>query len=253
MKNHFIFPYSGNKRQEVEKIHEYLKDKLDGVDTIIEPFCGSSAMSCYLSQLYPRKFKYVLNDMDEKLIELYVLMKDKEKFKEFMILFNETVKLIINKEAYLAIIREPTLLAWVIKHRIYRITVGLYPIGYIPKIYNFDACCILHFLQTEDVTLTCGDGCDLMITYENERNVLLFLDPPYIMSCNLVYKEQYTNIYEYCSNNSIDEKQSKILFVLEDNWIIRLIFNKKVKSSYYKRYDAGSKKKTSHIIIDNIN
>lgn len=35
MKNHFILPYAGNKRQEVEKIEEYLRDKLDVIDILI--------------------------------------------------------------------------------------------------------------------------------------------------------------------------------------------------------------------------
>ena len=59
MKNHFIFPYAGNKRQEVEKIHEYLKDKINGVETVVEPFCGSSAMSVYLAMQYPGRFRVV--------------------------------------------------------------------------------------------------------------------------------------------------------------------------------------------------
>ena len=96
MRNHFIISYAGNKRQEVERIEEYLHNKLDGIDTIIEPFCGSSAMSCYLSMKYPRRFKYILNDLDPMLIELYHLMKDKVLFDEFMVLLNETVKLIVS-------------------------------------------------------------------------------------------------------------------------------------------------------------
>lgn len=61
MKNHFIFPYAGNKREEVEKIHEILKKNIDlsKIKTIIEPYCGSSAMSYYLSTIYPNKFNYV--------------------------------------------------------------------------------------------------------------------------------------------------------------------------------------------------
>ena len=39
MRNHFIFSYMGNKREEVEIIHDTIKDKLEGIDTIIEPFC----------------------------------------------------------------------------------------------------------------------------------------------------------------------------------------------------------------------
>ena len=69
MKNHFIIPYFGNKRMEVENLYNVIKDKLDEVDIIIEPFCGSSAMSYYISTQHPKKIKYILNDNNKKLIE----------------------------------------------------------------------------------------------------------------------------------------------------------------------------------------
>ena len=57
MKNHFYFPYVGNKREEVEYILNNLN--LDNITTIIEPFCGSCALSYYISTKYPNKFKYI--------------------------------------------------------------------------------------------------------------------------------------------------------------------------------------------------
>ena len=68
MKNHFIFSYAGNKRNEVEQIFD--KIDLKDIDTIIEPFCGSSAMSYYLSTLYPKKFKYILNDNSKEIYNI---------------------------------------------------------------------------------------------------------------------------------------------------------------------------------------
>ena len=199
MKNHFILPYAGNKRQEVERIEEYLHDKLDDIDTIIEPFCGSSAMSCYLSMKYPKRFKYILNDNNPMLIELYHLMKNEDLFNEFIILLNETVKLIIDKKSYLEVINQPTVLAWFISHRIYTLRVGLYEIGSKPKTYNFNDFPILKFLREEDVSIRLGNGEDLFIEYENNPNVLSFLDPPYMFSCNTFYAKKITGIYEYCT------------------------------------------------------
>jgi site-specific DNA-adenine methylase len=43
MKNHFFYPYFGNKREEVE--HIYNLSDLNNIDTIVEPFCGSCAVS----------------------------------------------------------------------------------------------------------------------------------------------------------------------------------------------------------------
>jgi hypothetical protein len=36
MKNHFYYPYSGNKRNEVKEIYNALS--FDGITTIIEPY-----------------------------------------------------------------------------------------------------------------------------------------------------------------------------------------------------------------------
>ena len=46
MKNHFFFSYAGNKREEVE--HIYNKLDLENIETIVEPFCGSCAVSYYI-------------------------------------------------------------------------------------------------------------------------------------------------------------------------------------------------------------
>ena len=45
MRNHFIIPYIGNKREEVETIYNNIKNYIDDKKIIIEPFCGTSAVS----------------------------------------------------------------------------------------------------------------------------------------------------------------------------------------------------------------
>ena len=81
MKNHYLISYAGNKRQEVENIYNYSKTLLNNnvIDTIAELFCGSQAFSYYISTLYPKKFKYILNDNDIFLKELYEIFKDDKK------------------------------------------------------------------------------------------------------------------------------------------------------------------------------
>ena len=81
MKNHFFHSYFGNKREEVETIYNNIN--LDNIDTIIEPFCGSCALSFYISTLHPNKYKYVLNDNDKNLTELLKITQDKIKFDKF--------------------------------------------------------------------------------------------------------------------------------------------------------------------------
>jgi site-specific DNA-adenine methylase len=115
MKNHFFIGYAGNKRQEVNKIYEHLD--LNKIDTIIEPFCGTSAMSFYIASLHPKKFKYILNDYDNKLIELYKISLDEEAFKILCNELNEDYSKIITKNQYLEYIKKDNLKAYLIKKR----------------------------------------------------------------------------------------------------------------------------------------
>ena len=257
MNNHFVFPYAGNKRQEVVKLHDYIVDKLDGIDTIIENFCGSSAMSYYISTKYPKRFKYILNDMNPRLIELYCLVKDKQKFDSFLIELNELVKLITSKEEYNKIVKPDTFIAWFISNLIHAIRPKLYVPNYKPKTYTFNDRGIIHFLQNEDVEIRSIDGCELLKQYENDSNVLLLVDPPYVLSDNSLYSHRTTDIYEYCGGNTLTTFKAFVIFVLEENWITRMLFKNNIKVSYPKKYESnggvagGIKKKTTHIIISN--
>lgn len=69
MKNHFLFSYSENKREKVKTIYDNLN--FTNIDTIIEPFAGTSALSYYISTKHPKRFKYILNDQNNLLIDLY--------------------------------------------------------------------------------------------------------------------------------------------------------------------------------------
>ena len=74
MTNHFIFTYLGNKRNEFKHLYNVIDD-LDNFDTIIEPFCGSSAISFNIWLKHPNK-KFILNDNNEDLIKVYNLIKN---------------------------------------------------------------------------------------------------------------------------------------------------------------------------------
>ena len=77
MKNHFFYPYVGNKREEVEHIYNLLD--LNNINTIVEPFCGSCAVSYYIwSQNKDKNYKYILNDLDSNLINLLKSIRNGE-------------------------------------------------------------------------------------------------------------------------------------------------------------------------------
>ena len=249
-KNHFFFGYAGNKRGEVDKIHDYLKDSILNVKTIVEPFCGTSAFSVYMSLLYPKRFKYIINDYDPNLIILYKLARNKDKFDKFISILNKiTIKL--NKVKYLKIVKENQFIGWFISHLIYSMRAGLYNLDYKQKTYNFDEYPIVKFLRNEDIEIINGDGINIIMKYQDNKEYLLFIDPPYTASCNEFYASKTTNIYEYCESNKINDMKANVIFVLENNWIIRLLFKHNIKSEYNKLYQC-SKKNTTHLIISNI-
>ena len=116
MKNHFFISYAGNKRNEVLKLYETIEPNLKDIKTIIEPFCGTSAFSYYISLKHPKKFNYILNDNNKYLIELYNIAKDDEKLKQ-LIEELDVMILDIDKIKYNTIIKEDNVKAWLIKNK----------------------------------------------------------------------------------------------------------------------------------------
>lgn len=259
MKNHFIIPYTGNKREEVEIIYENIKPYIDEKKIIIEPFCGSSAISYYISLQQPKKYKYILNDLDENLIELYKIMKDEDKFKKFVDEINKLCFVnnkFIDKEAYLNLIKKDDVYAWFILRKYYNIRPGLYPVVERKKnklCYDkINKTPIINFLRTEDIEFKNMEAIDIYEEYKNNEEVFMIMDPPYLISCNSFYDGDNTkkiNIYEYINYNHTNKKN--VCFVLENNWIINLLFKNYKRIEYDKKYNGYKKKIVKHIILIN--
>jgi len=254
MKNHFFISYFGNKRSECETIYESIKDKLDDIEYIVEPFCGSSAFSYFLSLKHPKKFKYILNDNNKHLIECYRIFSDEPKLFKFIKTLNEFCEN-IDKEKYLKIINIDDSPNWFLKHKLYKIRPGLFPNDYESrKKIDFESLIkipIVNFLRSEHITFLSCDGIDTFNSYHNNDRALIFLDPPYFQIDNSMYLDSNINIYEYLTKNNISDMKSKIILVVEDNWVIRYVFNKFIIKEYSKVYNNHKHKKTTHLIIYN--
>jgi len=262
MKNHFIFSYSGNKRNEVQNLYYYLD--LNNISTIIETNCGTSALSYYLHTLHPNKFKYVLNDNSTVLMELYKILMDVdlstklngeinklidtfntfEDEKERQIWWNNLRKIHTNSNIYIFIFIQKYGQLQGKKHPTFKRILKIKP-------FNCDDYKITHFLRTENVEIVLGNDIDICKKYKDHEDVLIFLDPPYLNTSNGEYSDYILNIYEYIYNNNINDWKANTYLILENIWIIRLLFKDNFMTEPYDKMYEGSKKKTNHIIISN--
>jgi len=251
-KNHFVFGYYGNKRAEFEYIYEKFRilEESKNIDTIYEPFCGTAAFSCILSTRFPKKYKYILNDNSPQLFALLNIIKN-NKLQE---LIDECNRLMvgIDKQKYKQIINGDSIAGYIIKNKIYAITPGLFPSS--KRFYNIDFnfmkdCQIVKFLTTEDIVITNNNINSISYEY-NKENIFIFIDPPYISLNNDYYTETNINIYEYFHKNDLSSFKCRILLILNDNWVIKLLFNKYITNSFTKTYQT-TKKKIQHLVITN--
>ena len=124
------------------------------------------------------------------------------------------------------------------------------------KIYNIEKSPIFDFLMNANIEFYNIDGNDI-IKNNNNKSCFIFLDPPYIASCNEFYKsdsnENTSNIYEYLYYSKLKNFKSKILICHENNWLFKILFKDYLKNciEYYKKYEIGKKKETTHICITN--
>lgn len=250
--NHFITAYAGNKRSE----YKHLKLNFQDVKNIVEPFCGSSAISFNIWKEHGDTFTYHLNDNSDELMRLYDCMRTQtaETIEEEINKLKDSVK---DKETYNAIAskKEHTVYEYIYLHRYYGLRAGLYHekrcYTNCPFKLNKEQRLFMDFIKSPCVSITKQDWTEPFNKFADDKATLLLFDPPYVSSCNMFYQNKSTNVYEFFYINPIDNFEAKIYFILEDLWIIRLLFGKFVKSSYDKSYNI-SKKLTSHIIISNI-
>lgn len=250
-KNHFYIGYAGNKRTECKDIYDNIN--FNNIETIVEPYCGTCAISYYISLNKPN-MKYIFNDSNHFLKEMYEILIDDIKIDKFEEEYNK-IMVDIDKIKYLDYIKtNNTVLAWYLKNKIYTIRPGLFPNDpkRIKKDINLRSYPIYNFFRNNNIKFYSKNGVDIIEEYKNKKKSLIILDPPYINTSNQYYdyKVYGSNVYEYLNDNNINDMKCKILLILEDNYIIKLIFKSDIKNSYNKLYQT-SKKKTTHLLIYN--
>lgn len=256
MKNHFIFPYAGNKREEVEIIYDNID--LKNKKYIIEPFCGTAAMSYYIASRNPGKYKYVLNDNNKLLATLYEIMKDPIK----TLFFNCMLELVLFKLKKLSKWNDRKLfyktipqdaIGYYIHNKIYSLRNGVYPTieterSMLARDNRIkDDACIVIFLRSENVILHNDDAINIVKKY-NKKNSVILLDPPYMFTTDSYYKTPTITIYKFLHQYKSSLKSSTYM-ILEYSWILELIYFGCPVVIYDKKYSGMTKKKVKHAII----
>lgn len=273
MKNHFYTSYAGNKRNEVERIYETIN--FDNIDTIVEPYCGSCALSYYIWSLNKDKnYKYVLNDADPYLIPIFksIIEGTYEELENSVNEIRERVysKVYDNfdeaKKIYLSYFKSDNLAGRLFCKKYMKLREGMMPTGRdlprLKKEFKFSDYPIFYFLRDADIELHNDDANRIINKYDNS-NAFIFLDPPYLGSCNNFYArgadKELENAYLPLYEKGLKNYNCKILLCHELNWFFRLMFKEYINEDekYSKRYEInlGSnykrKNDTNHICIKN--
>jgi hypothetical protein len=253
--NHFYISYPGNKRKEICKLYDKLN--FDDIEFIIEPFSGSCAISCYIAMINPKKYKYILNDINHYFKEMNDILTNEEKLINFENEINKELENLTDKTYYNEYVKKKDIYGWFIKNKYYRIRPGLFHMKDNLKKIDLKKCLIYHFFNNEDIEYSSIDAITVYEKYCNKSNSMIFLDPPYLNSCLTLYSNIVNplNIYEYLFNNKISNNEAKIYLILENNWIIKLLFQNEDKYEYDKKYSVNFAIKTEvkHILIYNKN
>ena len=98
-------------------------------------------------------------------------------------------------------------------------------VGYkcdILKPIKFSNYPIVHFFRNNKIIYMCDDAIKVYEEFKNNKECMIIMDPPYISTTNDFYYDM--NIYEYLCNNNITKEKAKIYLILENIWIIKLLF-----------------------------
>ena len=218
-----LFPYFGNKDNEMLEISQNLPN-LDEYDVIVEPYAGSFALSRYLLSVYPDK-KYICNDNDEMLIDVFKALQNDESFNELYSFFETFTTR--DKEHYDDFKKEKSTRSFLYTHTVYRIRPGLYNVSK-NKFNEKDLKRLKYFHDNyKNIIFTCEDASVCINKYIDDKKCFIFMDPPFLL-CSSFYSASSSKNLEYFFKilMKIHEYESKLLCVCGDNFLLIPFYEK---------------------------
>ena len=253
-----ILPYMGNKRTDIKFFESYFPNN---IKTICEPFCGSAYVSLYLYSKN-NNIKIIVNDNDNTLIIYYQQMKDNnikqiENYNNLLENINDKSKYQKFKDDYLNNKLNDNLLAshYLFYNKFYNRIKGLYPTNRKFNKLNIDKYKI-YFEWLKNITIFNLDYTEIFNKYKNDKDIFLFIDPPYLSSFNAYYDLFNKDIGQDNTKMFIDiltllkTAKCKIMLIINKNSLTDFIYKDYIKGTYDKIYQM-TKKKAIHSIITN--
>lgn len=239
----------GNKQNDLKYFQSYLPT--EGIKYIVEPFGGTFAVS----RLFYKedKYKKYVNDTDPAIYEIY---KNPEKYNNLKIRLNDIAEKHLNSkgnvnfEKFMKEIEETIpasnmLECWK-RERIIK--------GNIKHLKNPDSSEQVSLMKK--IKFTNYDYLKVMNKFSKKEDAFIFIDPPYLFSDNSFYKSQIedadtSDMVIHILNIMKDIKtKAKIMLIINDLKLIRMMYGDLVKGSYSKTYGLMSKR-AQHLIIMN--
>ena len=219
--SHFPIFYSGNKRKEYKYIEPFIN--FDGIENIIEPFCGSSAISFNIWLKHPH-LNFYLNDNFKELINIYDLLKTNDindifdKFNEYKLKYNDPKEFC--KFAKDNNYKNDTIIFMFLRKtlRFRKGEVLRSEYHYSTKLFKKPTKLQLkftEFIKSPNVHISNNDWSILFNNFKNNDKSIFFFDPPYIDSYNANYNLKALNeydydVYDFFNKNKITSFNSKI-------------------------------------------
>ena len=90
--------------------------------------------------------------------------------------------------------------------------------------------------------------------YRDDPTAFLFLDPPYVNSCNDFYTDSkcvddVDKFYSYLLE-LVQKARCRVMLVVNNALLMRLLFKDHIKHTYGKTYES-TKRQAEHLVITN--
>lgn len=257
--SHFIINWGGNKRREFKYIENYLS--LDNKINIIEPFCGSSAVSFNIWLKHGNKFNYYLNDLDEDLFKIYKVIKN-DDIDELYNKLNNIISQSNTKETFKEMVK-----VYKNDKDIYK-RIALLQLGFrLNCFYTIDntglnkkdikpnklKLLFFDFIKSPNVFITNNDWCDCYNKFKDDTQSLIIFDPPYIDCDNIhFYKKECRNLDVYDKLDDIKNDKATSVFIIEKIDKVEKLFNDWNTLTEYNKMYGIKQRKTIHIMYSNL-